>query len=661
LNQISKEKLIEMYRTMQLIRQFEEKIVELVSLKGQSMPAHLYIGQETVAAGVCANLRRDDYITSTHRGHGHCIAKGTDIKYMMAELFQKKTGTNKGKGGSMHIAEIETGNLGANGIVGAGIPIATGAGLSIKIRGTDQVAVSFFGDGASNQGVFHESLNLASIWKLPVIYACENNQYAMSTAASKVISVENISERAKAYGIPGITVDSGDAIAVYEAAKEAVDRARKGLGPTLIEFKTYRFLGHEGVQEMEPYFIARYRPREEVEEWKKKDPVKRFKSKLIKEGFLTEEQIKNIEDKVRSEIENAVIFAEESPDPMPEDALKDLFVECDIPRKCAEKEKESAREITYVEAVREAITEEMRRDQKVFIMGEEIQFFSWGYRSLLEEFGEERVRSTPISEASFVGAGLGAALTGMRPIVEVMFVDLMGLTMDQVRNQIAKSTYMSGGKAKVPLIIRTYQGAAGLAAAHHSQSFEAAFTQIPGLKVVLPSNPYDAKGLMKTAIREDNPVIFLDHKRLQYVKGPVPKEEYFIPFGQACVKKEGEDVTIISWSYWVTKSLEAADKLEKEGISAEVIDLRTLVPFDCKTVLDSVEKTGRVVIVEEECKRGGAAAEVAAFIAEEAFDYLKAPIKRVAAKNVPMPYARIMETFVLPQEKDILDSVKEII
>lgn len=320
------------------------------------------------------------------------------------------------------------------------------------------------------------------------------------------------------------------------------------------------------------------------------------------------------------------------------------------------------REITYTLAINEAIVEEMKRDPTVFTMGEDIRNRGsrWG-ATPLEELFDDRVLNTPISESGFVGAGLGAALTGLRPIVQIMFVDLTLVAMDQIANQVAKCRYMSGGQSKVPLVIMTPQGASGMAAAQHSQSFEGLFIHIPGLKVVLPSTPYDAKGLLKTAIRDDDPVIFLIHKRLRAVKGPVPEEEYLIPFGKADVKREGSDVTIVSWLYTLTQSLVAAEKLEKEGISVEVVDPRTLVPLDSDTILKSVKKTGRLVVAEEECKRGGAASEVAAVVAEEGFKYLKAPIMRVASKNVPIPYAKVMENFIVPNVEDIIKAVEQIL
>jgi len=316
---VSKDKLAGMYRKMLEIRCFEEKVFELYGQNLVPGTIHLYAGEEAVAVGVCSSLRKDDYITSTHRGHGHCIAKGAELKRTMAEILGKKTGYCKGKGGSMHIADFTVGMLGATAVVGAGLPIAVGAGLSAKLRKTDQVVACFFGEGASNQGTFHESLNIASAWSLPVIFVCENNLYAMGTRQSRIMNVENIADRAPAYGIPGVTVDGNDVLAVFEASQKAVDRARGGGGPTLIECKTYRQKGHSRVDP------AKYRPKEEVEQWLARDPLRRFKEALLQNSLISPPELREIEDKVAVNIEEAVKFALQSPYPAPEEALEDVY------------------------------------------------------------------------------------------------------------------------------------------------------------------------------------------------------------------------------------------------------------------------------------------------------------------------------------------------
>ena len=323
------------------------------------------------------------------------------------------------------------------------------------------------------------------------------------------------------------------------------------------------------------------------------------------------------------------------------------------------------REISYRDALKEALREEMLRDPTVFLIGEDIGRY-WGgafkvTKGLAEEFGEERVRDTPISESAIIGVSVGAAMTGMRPVAEIMFGDLTTLAMDQIANQAAKIRYMFGGQAKVPLVIRTPFGGRVNIAAHHSQCLETWFMHVPGLQVAVPSTPYDAKGLLKTAIRNDNPVIFCEHKLLYPIVGPVPEEDYTVPFGVADLKREGTDVTIIATLYMVHKSLNAAEALQKEGINVEVVDPRTLVPLDKETILNSVKKTGRVVIVTEDCKTAGVSAEIAAIIAEEALDYLDAPIKRVTTPDVPIPFSPPLEQYVIPDEKRIVKAVKEVV
>ena len=326
---------------------------------------------------------------------------------------------------------------------------------------------------------------------------------------------------------------------------------------------------------------------------------------------------------------------------------------------------EKTRELTFREAIREALTQEMQRDETVFIMGEDIQLFYGGgpfavTQGMLGKFGPERLRDTPISESAFVGAGAAAASTGLRPIVEIMCVDFFGVCMDQIYNQAAKMRYMFGGQTKVPLVIRTTIGAGVSGSAHHSQSLYSIFAHVPGLKVVVPSNPYDAKGLLITAIRDDDPVMFFEHKVLYDVRGSVPEEPYTIPFGKADVKKKGDDVTVVATARMVDVALSAAEKLEEDGIGVEVIDPRTIVPLDKSTIIDSVRKTSRIVIIDEDYERCGFASEVAAIVSDEAFDYLDSPVRRVATPNVPIPFSPVLEKYVIPDEEKTIKTIREI-
>ena len=654
---VGAETLRDLYVTMRRIRAFEDKTADLFQEGVVKGTAHSYKGEEAIAAGVCATLRDDDIIASYHRGHGHCIAKGARIDRMMAELMGRQTGYCQGLGGSMHIADMELNIMGANGIVGAAMPLATGAGLAAKLQGTDRVAVAFFGDGASNQGVFHESLNLAAVWKLPVIFVCENNQYALSTSYRNTTAVSQVSNRAASYEIPGITVDGNDGVEVYLVLREAVDRARAGEGPTLIEAMTYRHGQHSlRVNLRDP------RPEDELESWMNRDPIARMEKRLTSEGGFSADQFDETTQAVDEEIETAVTYGRESPEP-PMQAMLDAVY---APHATyTEPGPNTERMLSYPEALNEALDQEMLRDDRVFLMGEDVGATGGIFgvsKGLMERYGAERVRDTPISEATFVGCGVGAAIAGMRPVVEIQIFDFVALTMDMLVNQAAKFRFMLGGKPSVPLVVRGPQGGGIRLAAQHSQSLEAWFTHVPGLVVAAPSSPYEAKGLLVAAIRDDNPVVFLEQKLLYLGgTGPVPEELYAIPLGKADVKREGTDVTVVATSAMVPRALSAATVLERDGISVEVIDPRTLQPLDEETILASVRKTNRLLIVHEAWVRGGFGAEVAAMVVDKAFDYLDAPVARLGAPHTPMPYNDRLELEVIPSQERIVEAVRALL
>jgi 2-oxoisovalerate dehydrogenase E1 component len=675
---LTREELLGYLRQVMEIRALENNIANLLSkavLKGAS---HLYAGEEAVAVGAVAALRDDDFITSTHRGHGHAHAHGdkyaktpeekqAHYNHMMAEVLGKTGGYCKGKGGSMHIADVEHGNLGATGIVGGNIPVAVGAALAQKLQGTDRVVVCFFGDGASNEGNFHESLNMASIWNLPVIFVVENNLYGMSVPWSKVSALPDAASRAAAYNIPGEVVDGMDVLAVRGAVSKAVARARKGEGPTLIEAKTYRYYGHS---HSDP---RAYRTKEEEAYWKGRDPILVMKENLEAVKMITESEFEVMETAVDEKLDKSMAFSNASPEPQAAEVDTDVFAPAKFTAADYETDRRlrqlirsdpNMRQISYAQALIEAQREEMKRDPKVFIMGEDVGLYGGAYgatRDLMKEFGEWRVLDTPISEATIGGAAVGAAMAGMRPVAEIMYVDFTPLAMDQVANQGAKNRYMFGGKTSVPMVIRTEGGAGRAIAAHHSQSLESLWTHFPGIYVVMPSTPYDAKGLLKAAIRDDNPVMFIEHKMLYKDKGPVPEEDYIIPFGVADIKRPGKDITLVTYSRQVFNALDAANVVAKEGIDVEVIDLRTLKPLDINTIVQSVKKTGRLVCVSEAYENTGFINEVMMQVNEQAFDYLDAPMVRVAAANVPVPRAEILEDEVIPNVGRIMAACRKVV
>jgi 2-oxoisovalerate dehydrogenase E1 component len=654
---MKKSDLDAIYRCMLRIRRFDEGVADLFKEGLVKGTAHSYVGQEAVAAGACAALTKEDFVVSHHRGHGHCIAKGASLEKMMAELMGRVTGYCKGLGGSMHIADLDLNILGANGIVGAGIGIGTGAALSNKLRASGAVGVAFFGDGAINEGIFHECLNVASVWKLPVVYLCENNQYALSTSTKDSTSIALLSKRAAAYSLPGATVDGNDVLAVHAAVSEAVARARKGEGPTLIEALTYRWGDHSMRAN-----LPRYRTDDEVVEWRKLDAIARFEHKLETEYGYKKEALEKIRAEVEAELAAAKEFAVGSPEPTLQDLEHAVYAPHYQP---SEPVQAPARELTFAEALKEALAQEMERDPRVFVLGEDVGKIGGIFaatRGLIEKFGPERVRDTPISEGAIAACAVGAAITGMRPVAEVQIFDFVTLMMDMIVNQSAKFRFMLGGKPTVPLVIRGPQGGGIRLAAQHSQSLEAWFTHVPGLVVVGPSSPYEAKGLLISAMREDNPVIFLEHKLL-YVgkKALVPEQPYAIPIGKAMVKRHGRDVTLVATMAMVEAALQAATRLETEGIDVEVIDPRTLRPLDEDAIIKSVKKTSRLVIAHEGWKRWGFGAEVAAMVAEKAIDWLDAPILRVGARDSPMPYNDKLERLVIPSAEDIVEAIKTVV
>jgi 2-oxoisovalerate dehydrogenase E1 component len=709
-------------RTIYEIRFFEEKVYDLLGqniIKGAS---HLYAGQEAVAVGAIAAIGDKDVIGSTHRGHGHCGAIGnkyakteqerqTHWNRMMAELMGKQTGYCGGRGGSMHIADVKKGNLGSTGIVGGNIPPAVGAAIAEKYKKTGAVVLSFFGDGATNTGSFHESMNMASVMKVPLVAIIENNLYGMSVPYKKAevehagcaSNVEDIAVRATAYNVPAMIVDGQDVVAVFLAVSGAVKRAREESIMTMIETKTYRWYGHSRSDPRE------YRTKQEEEAWHKRDPIIVLRGKLSAEGLANEQQLDAIKDKAFNTIETATKFGLDSPWPDVSELMKDVYVAESYDARIIEQEKATAAKVTEAtvdfdklmaastaktkkektaqsqgqirekygmdimtmgQAIIAAQAEEMRRDPNVILMGEDVGLYGGAYQAskgLVQEFGTNRVIDTAISEAAIVGAAVGAAIRGIRPIAEIMYVDFITIASDQLMHNGAFNRYMFGGHAKVPMVLRTEGGVGRCIAAHHSKSLEPWLINIPGLYVVMPSTPYDAKGLLKAAIRSDNPVVYIEHKATYGQLGAVPPGDYIIPLGVADIKKPGNDVTIVSYSRMAMISLQAANALAQLGIDAEVIDLRTIKPMDIKTVAESVKKTGKLVTVAESFGMCGTGREITGRFMEYqfgdgtcGFDYLDAAPANLAAEDCPPPMSEPLESASIPSVERIVAAVRAI-
>lgn len=646
--------LLEMHRRMLMIRGFEERVAVLY--RNGEIPGfvHVSIGQEACAVGACWPLGPADVITSTHRGHGHCLAKGLEPSEMFAELMGKEGGSNRGRGGSMHIADPARGIFGANGIVGAGLPIAVGAATAAQLRSDGTVAVAFFGDGAVAQGAFHEAVNLASVWRLPVVFFCENNGYAefSPTRAQHPVSLE---QRASGYGVRYVAVDGNDVVATALAMQEVVSAVRAGAGPVIVEATTYRWHGHyEGDPE-------RYRTPEEVAAWRERDPIRLHAARLQAEG-VDEEAIRSLEIAVAHELEASLAAARAMADPEPA-GLPDYVVRARPSRPESPRPGEDAPTIRTMDAVRAALEVELEADDRVFLAGIDIGEGGGVFgvtRGLRERFGE-RVRDTPISETAIVGLAVGAAMAGLRPVVEIMYLDFVGVCFDQLLNQAAKLPFMTGGAAQMGLTVRTQFGAGRSAGSQHSQSLEALLAHIPGLSVVMPSTPADAYGLLRAAIQDPNPVIFIENRLLYGMKGAQPSRDHFVPIGVARIARPGAHVTVVTFSRMVHEALAAAEMLEEEGISVEVVDLRTVAPLDAATILASVEKTGRLVVAHEAVMPFGVGAEIAALVAREGFWHLDAPIERVGAVPTPPPYAPVLERAWLPDRTRIAQAVRRVL
>lgn len=642
-----------LYRTMQVIRQTEEELARCHQRGLVHGACHTYVGEEAIATGVCAHLTNQDTVFSTHRGHGHALAKGMPPRELMAELFGRSTGCSQGRGGSMHLFSPEIGMMGTSGIVGPCILQACGGGYSSKILKNGTVGVAFFGDGAVNNGAFHEGLNMASIWKLPVLFICENNQFATEVPFAYASGNPSVGNRGAAYGIPGYEIDGNDVLEVWRVAGEAIARARSGQGPTLIECKTYRTRAHaEGMGDFT------YRTKEDVEEWKKRCPILRLRMHANLNPAFDE-----IDKDVADMVQQGRQFAEESPVPAPETATRHVYSSDD--REIKEPQSSAAsRQITFSQATLEALSEEMAANPAIWVMGEGIGKRGGNFvttKGLYEKYGPERLCDTPICERGFVGLACGAGMTGTRPVIDFMFADFVLDSVGEIVNQIAKMQYMSSGRLKMPLLLRGCIGIGHSAATHHSGSYYGMYGQVPGLRVVVPSSAADAKGLLKHALRSNDPVMFLEHREILQSKGPVPDGDYEIPFGVGRLVREGRHVTVVALARMVHLTLSVCDELEKDRISVEIIDPRTVSPLDTDIILKSVAKTGRLLVVDEPPGQYGFSAEIAARVADAGFNDLDAPIRRLTGTFCPTPYSPSLETVVVPQASQIAQAIRELI
>lgn len=657
---LPREELVAMARRMLLIREFEDAAAREYAKGNAGGFLHLYNGQEASAVGSMAALRPDDSVM-THYRHGHAIARGVPVHRLMAELFGRVDGVSRGRGGSMHFFSSEHNYLGGWAIVGGQTPLMVGYTWATEYRRKvleeerDDIGLVGMGDGATNIGYFHEALNFATVWDVPIILYVENNLYGMGGAVERVSAVTSIADKALSFNIPAVTVDGMDVLSVYEAVRDAAKYVRAERAPFLIEVMTYRYRAHSMA---DPDL---YRDKSEVEEWRLRDPVVAFPRQLLAAGMLSEDELAEMQAAVNQEVVEAVAFANASPEPPLEELFADIVA--DPPPTLAPEG--PTRVMTVTEALRTALDERMAEDPRTFVMGEDVNKYGGAYavtRDLPARYGDERVRDTPIAEGSILQMATGAAMAGLRPVAELMTVNFALLAADSIINHAAKVRNMFGGQANVPLVVRTVGGGVQLASTH-SQNFDTLFAHIPGLRVAAVATPFDAKGLLATALRLEDPTVVLEHQLLYRLKGEVPTGIYTLPVGRAHVEQEGQagGVTLIGYSRGLQIALEAAQRLEEEhGLKAEVINLRWLRPLDTETLVASVKKTNRAVVVEDDWLSYGVGAEVVARVQEAAFDWLDAPVLRVAAAEAPMPYAANLERAAWPSADKVLAALRDL-
>ncbi len=634
----SDEELVSLARALYLPRLVEEKMLRLLR-QGRLSKWFSGIGQEAIAVGVTAALRPDDFILPLHRNLGVFTTRGFELDRLLRQVLGRDGGLTRGRDRSFHFGALEHAVVGMISHLGAMLPVADGLALAGRLRGTDRVVAVFSGDGGTSEGDFHEAANLAAVWRLPVLFVVENNGWGLSTPTAEQYACEHLADRGPGYGMPGVVVDGNDVLAVMAAVGEAAQRARCGGGPSLLEFLTYRMRGHEEASGTD------YVPPAELEQWARRDPLVRFEAVLDERGVLPEPERSDLRAQIAAEVDARVEAALAAPTPSstPEAEAAAVWAPAPAvpPARAVRPMLDPPVERRYLDAISDGLREAMQADPGVVLLGQDIAEYGGAFKvtaGFVQEFGKERVRNTPIVESAALGCALGLALDGFHPMVEMQFADFIACGFNQIVNNLATTHYRWG--AAVPVVIRAPVGGGIAAGPFHSQNVEGYFANVPGLKIVAPATPADAKGLLLAAFEDQNPVLYLEHKALyRSATGPVPQGWYTVPVGEARVARPGGDATVVTWGVGVVWAEEAAGVLAAEdGAEVEVIDLRSLRPWDEAAVLASVERTGRALVLHEAPVTGGFGAEIAAVIAERGFAHLDAPVARLGSLDVPIPF-----------------------
>ena len=652
---MTNKKLLELLFYLELPRTIENRMLNYLR-QGKISKWFSGIGQEAISVGATYALNDDDVILPMHRNLGVFTSRDINLDKLFCQLMGKEGGFTKGRDRSFHFGLPSKNIIGMISHLAAMLPVATGFGLSAKLKKQKKVILSFTGDGSTSEGDFHEAVNLAAVWQLPVIFLIENNGYGLSTPSSQQFKCTKLSDKAIGYGIKGITIDGNNVLEVYETISKLSKELRKGAGPVIVEANTFRMRGHEEASGID------YIPKSILAKWTKKDPLEAFKNYLKSCNILTDSIQNDINKKINDKIDSSFEFALNAKKPKSnlKEEKNDVFKSYNFK---AIDSINSGTEKRYVDSISDTLRDIMQKNDSALIMGQDISDCGGVFKitqNFLEEFGSDRVRNTPIIESGILGASIGLALEDFKPIVEMQFADFVSCGFNQIVNNIAKTHYR--WNKSLNITIRMPYGGGMSAGPFHSQSPEAWFFHTPGLKIVIPSTPYDAKGLLNSSIDDPNPILYFEHKYMyRSIKGLVPDDYYNIEIGKGDIKKVGTDLSVITYGMGVHWMLDISKKLEKEGISIEIVDLRSLIPWDKELVKESISKTNRVLILHEANITGGVGAEISAYISEKCFKFLDAPVMRLGAIDTPIPFSEELEKEIYLPINKIEQKIKELL
>ncbi|MBF9238403.1 dehydrogenase E1 component subunit alpha/beta [Hymenobacter sp. BT683] len=640
----SNETLLHLYQHLLRPRLIEEKMLILLR-QGKVSKWFSGIGQEAISVGSTLALEPDEYILPLHRNLGVFTGRNVPLGRLFAQWQGKRTGFTKGRDRSFHFGSNEHHIVGMISHLGPQLAVAGGIALADVLDQKPKVTLTYSGDGGASEGDFHEALNVAAVWQLPVIFVIENNGYGLSTPSNEQFRFKSFVDKGPAYGMEAVQVDGNNVLEVYTTVKKLAEDLRQNPRPVLVEALTFRMRGHEEASG------TKYVPQSLMEEWAQKDPVENYEKWLIAEGILTETAKHSIRETIKAAIEAGLQEADAVPMPTADvqEEIADMYQPFEAPKNDAPAGG-AAPEKRFIDAIQEGLRQSMQRYPDLVLMGQDIADYGGVFKiteGFVAQFGKARVRNTPLCESAIVGAGLGLSIKGKKSMVEMQFADFVTCGFNQIVNNLAKSHYRWGQNADV--VVRMPTGAGSAAGPFHSQSNEAWFTHVPGLKVVYPSNPHDAKGLLCAAIEDPNPVMYFEHKMLyRSLSGPVPEAYYTTPIGKAALAAEGDELSIITYGMGVRWALQVCEELK---VSADILDLRTLLPWDQEAVRRTVEKNGRVLVLHEDTLTGGIGGEIAAWIGENCFEHLDAPVRRVASLDTAIPFAPPLEAAFLPQQR----------